>query len=98
MTVSDGHIRQLIDQNRILKLNSRDLDEAEAQAIALGVRVKQLTKGAVSSTRFHFVGAFAERIGFGNSKTPSIKYVLTAQEQLTFISQARRRRGSAATY
>src|SRR5262245_12281692 len=44
MSVSDGHIRQLIDQNRILKLNSRDLDEAEAQAIAAGIALKRTFK------------------------------------------------------
>ena len=40
ITVSDGHVRQLIDENRLLKLNSRDLDEAEAQAIAAGIALK----------------------------------------------------------
>jgi predicted helicase len=45
MTVSDGHVRQLIDQNRILNLNSRDLDEAEAQSIAAGIALKRIYKG-----------------------------------------------------
>jgi hypothetical protein len=45
MAVSDGHIRQLIDQNRILNLNSRDLDEAEAQTIAAGIALKRIYKG-----------------------------------------------------
>ena len=45
MTVSDGHIRELIDQNRILNLNSRDLDEAEAQTIAAGIALKRIYKG-----------------------------------------------------
>ena len=45
MTVSDGHIRQLIDQNRILNLNSRDLDEAEAQSVAAGIALKRIYKG-----------------------------------------------------
>ena len=44
MTVSDGHIRQLIDENRILNLNSRDLDEAEAQSIAAGIALKRIYK------------------------------------------------------
>src|SRR5262249_17461950 len=44
MTVSDGHVRQLIGQNRILKLNSRGLDEAEAQAIAAGIALKRTYK------------------------------------------------------
>ena len=45
MTVSDGHIRELIDQNRILNLNSHDLDEAEAQTIAAGIVLKRIYKG-----------------------------------------------------
>jgi superfamily II DNA or RNA helicase len=45
MTVSDSHIRELIDQNRILNLNSRDLDEAEAQSIAAGIALKRIYKG-----------------------------------------------------
>ena len=44
MTVSDRHLRQLIDENRILNLNSRDLDEAEAQSIAAGVALKRIFK------------------------------------------------------
>ena len=44
MTVSDHYIRQLIDENRILNLNSRDLDEAEAQSIAAGVALKRIYK------------------------------------------------------
>jgi superfamily II DNA or RNA helicase len=42
MTVSDHYIRELIDENRILNLNSRDLDEAEAQAIAAGIALKRI--------------------------------------------------------
>jgi predicted helicase len=44
MTVSDSHIRQLIDENRILNLSSRDLDEAEAQAVAAGIALKRIFK------------------------------------------------------
>jgi Helicase conserved C-terminal domain len=44
ITVSDGHVRKLIDENRILNLNSRDLDEAEAQAIAAGIALKRTYK------------------------------------------------------
>jgi predicted helicase len=55
MTVSDGHIRQLINQNRILNLNSRDLDEAEAQAIAAGIALKRIYKrhGVKHAISFH---------------------------------------------
>jgi superfamily II DNA or RNA helicase len=45
MTVSDRHIRELINENRILNLNSRDLDEAEAQSIAAGIALKRIYKG-----------------------------------------------------
>jgi superfamily II DNA or RNA helicase len=44
MTVSDRRIRELIDENRILNLNSRDLDEAEAQLIAAGIALRRIYK------------------------------------------------------
>ena len=55
MTVSDRHIRELIDENRILDLNSRDLDEAEAQSIAAGIAVKRIYKkhGIKHAISFH---------------------------------------------
>ena len=37
-------LRQLIDENRILNLNSRDLDEAEAQSVAAGIALKRIYK------------------------------------------------------
>jgi superfamily II DNA or RNA helicase len=45
LTVSDHRIRNLIDENHILDLNSRDLDEAEAQSIAAGIALKRIYKG-----------------------------------------------------
>ena len=45
MTVSDRRIRELIDENRILNLNSRDLDEAEAQSVAAGIALKRVYRG-----------------------------------------------------
>jgi predicted helicase len=42
MTVSDRRIRELIDENRILNLDFRDLDEAEAQSIAAGIALKRV--------------------------------------------------------
>jgi superfamily II DNA or RNA helicase len=42
MTVSDRRIRELIDENRILNLDPRDLDEAEAQSIAAGIALKRV--------------------------------------------------------
>jgi superfamily II DNA or RNA helicase len=44
MTVSDDRIRRLIADNRILKLNLRNLDEAEAQSAAAGIALKQVFK------------------------------------------------------
>src|SRR5262249_30238728 len=45
MMVSDRRIRELIDENRILDLNSRDLDESGAQSIAAGIALKRVYKG-----------------------------------------------------
>jgi predicted helicase len=42
MTVSDRCIRELIEENRILNLDSHDLDEAEAQSIAAGIALKRV--------------------------------------------------------
>jgi hypothetical protein len=42
MTVSNNRIRWLIDENRILDLSSRNLDEAEAQSAAAGIALKRL--------------------------------------------------------
>jgi predicted helicase len=55
MTVSDGHIRELIDNNRILNLNSHDLDEAEAQSVAAGIALKRIYKrhGVKHAISFH---------------------------------------------
>jgi superfamily II DNA or RNA helicase len=44
VTVSDEHILSLIKENQILDLNVRDLDEAEAQAIAAGIALKRVYK------------------------------------------------------
>ena len=55
MAVSDNQIRDLISQNRILNLNSRDLDEAEAQPIAAGITLKRTYKkhGVKHAISFH---------------------------------------------
>jgi predicted helicase len=42
LVVSDRRIRELIDENCILNLNSRDLDEAEARSIAAGIALKRV--------------------------------------------------------
>jgi superfamily II DNA or RNA helicase len=43
-TVSSTRIRQLIDENRILNLGSRNLDEAEAQSVAGGIALRDTFK------------------------------------------------------
>jgi predicted helicase len=55
MTVSDRHIRKLIDENRILNLNSCDLDDAEAQSLAAGIALKRIFKryGIRHAISFH---------------------------------------------
>src|SRR6476660_3726857 len=55
MTVSDSRIREVIDQNRILNLNSRHLDEAEAQSVAAGIALKRIYKrhGVKHPISFH---------------------------------------------
>lgn len=44
ITVSDTRIRELIEENSILSLDARDLDEAEAQSIAAGIALKRVYK------------------------------------------------------
>jgi predicted helicase len=45
MTVSDDGIHRLIAENRLLNLNLRDLNEAEAQSAASGIALKRVFKG-----------------------------------------------------
>lgn len=42
VTVSDRRIRELINENRILDLNSRNLNEAEAQSVSAGIALKRV--------------------------------------------------------
>jgi superfamily II DNA or RNA helicase len=44
IAVSDAQVRELIDKNRLLNLNSRKLDEAEAQSLASGIALKRVFK------------------------------------------------------
>jgi predicted helicase len=44
VTVSDQRVRRLIADNRILNLNFRNLDEAEAQSVAAGIALKRAFK------------------------------------------------------
>jgi len=54
VTVSDERILSLIKENRILDLNSRDLDEAEAQAVAAGIALKRVYKNHQASHAISF--------------------------------------------
>jgi superfamily II DNA or RNA helicase len=55
ITVSDKRISELIAENRILNLHSRDLDEAEAQAVATGIALKRVFRkyAAKHAISFH---------------------------------------------
>jgi len=55
ITVSDANIRELIAHNRILSLNLRNLDEAEAQSLAAGIALKNVFKnqGIKHAISFH---------------------------------------------
>jgi predicted helicase len=55
VTVSDHRIRRLIDENRILDLNLRNLDEADAQSLAAGIALKRVFKrhGIKHGISFH---------------------------------------------
>jgi Helicase conserved C-terminal domain len=44
IAVSDARVARAIAENRILNLDSRDLDEAEARAVATGVALKRVLK------------------------------------------------------
>jgi superfamily II DNA or RNA helicase len=44
VTVSDNRIRRLIEENRILNLRLRDLDEAAAQSVSTGIALKRVFK------------------------------------------------------
>jgi superfamily II DNA or RNA helicase len=55
VTVSNNRIRRLIEENRILNLNLRDLDEAEAQSLATGIALKRVfaKQGIKHAISFH---------------------------------------------
>jgi predicted helicase len=55
LIVSDQRILELIDKNRILDLNSRDLDEAEVQSLAAGIALKRIyeKQGIKHAISFH---------------------------------------------
>ena len=55
VTVSSNRIRRLIEKNRILNLNLRDLDEVAAQSVATGIALKRVFKkhGIKHAISFH---------------------------------------------
>jgi hypothetical protein len=55
VTVGDRRVGELIDENRILNLNSRNLDEVEAQTVAAGIALKRAYKmhGIRHAISFH---------------------------------------------
>jgi predicted helicase len=63
IAVSDARVARAIEENRILNLDSRDLDEAEARAVATGVAFKRVLKehGVTHAISFHSSIRAAER-------------------------------------
>jgi superfamily II DNA or RNA helicase len=55
ITVSDEHVREIIEQNRLLALNPDDVEEAEAQAVAAGIALKRVFQehGISHAISFH---------------------------------------------
>src|SRR5215813_15020487 len=49
IAVSDERVARVIKENRILNLRLRDLDEAEARAVATGVALKRVEKQGVTA-------------------------------------------------
>jgi superfamily II DNA or RNA helicase len=62
IAVSDERVARVIEENRILNLHPRDLDEAEARAVATGVALKRVEKqGVTHAISFHSSIQAAER-------------------------------------
>jgi superfamily II DNA or RNA helicase len=63
IAVSDECVARAIEENRILNLDSRDLDEAEARSVAAGVALKRVFKGhgVTHAISFHSSIFAAER-------------------------------------
>ena len=63
IAVSDERVARVIKENRILNLHLRDLDEAEARAVATGVALKRVFKeqGVTHAISFHSSIRAAER-------------------------------------
>jgi superfamily II DNA or RNA helicase len=62
IAVSDERVARVIEENRILNLHPRDLDEAEARAVATGVALKRVEKqGVTHAISFHSSIRAAER-------------------------------------
>jgi predicted helicase len=62
IAVSDERVVRVIEENRILNLHPRGLDEAEARAVATGVALKRVEKqGVTHAISFHSSIRAAER-------------------------------------
>ena len=81
VTVNDGHIRQLIADNRILNLNLSNLDEAEAQSAAAGIALKRAFKKHGIKHAISFHRSIARRVASGNRRTPSMACAIPARER-----------------
>jgi hypothetical protein len=55
VVVSDSRVKELIEENRLLDLGSSVLDDAEAQAVAVGIALKLVFKdyGIRHAISFH---------------------------------------------
>ena len=63
IAVSDELVARVIEENRILNLHPRDLDEAQARAVATGIALKRIVKqqGVTHAISFHSSIRAAER-------------------------------------
>ena len=98
VTVNDGHIRQLIADNRILNLNLSNLDEAEAQSAAAGIALKRAFKKHGIKHAISFHRSIARRVASGNRRTPSMACAIPARELQISTFRAKRRPVNVAIY
>ena len=94
ITVSDEHVREIIEQNRLLALNPDDLEEAEAQAVAAGIALKRVFQehGISHAISFHRSIRAADRFREQQDMAQWAELSL-GQPRPTCTSPARRRQG-----
>src|SRR5262245_60543294 len=98
MAVNDRRVRELIDENRILNLNSRDLDEAEAQSIAAGITLKRVYQRHKINHAISFHRSIRAADRFREQQDTLNRTSGLGPKTTNLHTQARRRRGSAVTY